>query len=151
MLKDNLAKKLAEQDGKNTRNILASKAGISQASFSNIMTGDIKNPGVYIVAKLAKELNCSIDELIGRNTQVSKSKKTSKGIAPIIFQPDLALKTSMTVLDLLDKTKQDVSFKEFLHITAAVYKYSVGKKENLVDEYFAGWFVQDFLDSKKDK
>lgn len=151
MLKENLAKKLAAQNCKITRNALASKAGISQASFSNIMTGEIKNPGVYTVAKIAKELNCSIDELIGRNTQESKSKNTSKSIEQINFQSDLALGSAMAVLDLLNKAKQDVSFKEFLHIVATVYKYSIGKKANIVDEYFANWFVQDFIDSKKNK
>lgn len=149
VLKENLAKKLAEQEGKITRSMLASKAGISQASFSNIMTGEIKNPGVYIVAKIAKELNCSIDELIGRKAKKGKQKQDQQISDKVQIKPELALNTAMAVLDLLSKAKKEISFKEFLHVTEEVYKYNIGKNTKAaVDEYFAKWFIEQFINSK---
>ncbi len=145
MLKDNLAKKLAEHEGRLTRNVLATRAGISQASFSQIMTGVVKNPGVYTIAKIAKELNCSIDELLGRTAYVPK--KAPKTLKQIECKPELALHSGLAVLDMLDKTKQDVSFETLLDIIATVYKYSIGKNSDVIDEYFANWFTE-YLSTK---
>lgn len=148
MLKDNLAKKLAEQGNRITRNTLASKVGISQASFSQIMTGAVKNPGVYTIAKIAKELGCSIDELIGRDAYVSK--KIASETEQIECNPDLALNVATTVLDALEEvTKAEIDFEALLEIISSVYKYSVGKNPDLVDEYFAKWFIQHFIDSMR--
>ena len=88
MFKEKLIQKLAEQNI--TRNSLAEKAGINQSSFSRIMTGDIKNPGVHTVGKIAKELNCSIDELIGRKVKGAKHEEDNQGPEKLTFDPKLA-------------------------------------------------------------
>jgi transcriptional regulator with XRE-family HTH domain len=43
---------------------LAEASGIKQATISDIETGDIKNPGIETIRKLAKALNVKIQKLI---------------------------------------------------------------------------------------
>ena len=147
MFKDILIQKLAEQNI--TRNSLAEKAGIKQSSFSRIMTGDIKNPGVHTVAKIAKELNCSIDELIGRKVKGGAKEKDSHQVEERLeFDPKLAATTADAVLNLLDQAEQKVKLEDFLSIAREVYQYSLDKNSDMVDEHFAKWFIKNFFSSK---
>jgi len=43
---------------------LARKADVSYATLAKIETGVIKKPSVYVVAKIAKALKISIEDLI---------------------------------------------------------------------------------------
>lgn len=43
---------------------LARKADVSYTTLTKIETGVIKKPSMYVVAKIAKALNISIEELI---------------------------------------------------------------------------------------
>lgn len=52
---------------KMTQNELAEASGIKQATISDIETGDIKNPGIETIKKLAKALNVKIQKLIDEN------------------------------------------------------------------------------------
>lgn len=45
---------------------LADKIGVSQVSISNYLTGK-RTPNLYVLDKIAKALNCSIDEFTYRN------------------------------------------------------------------------------------
>ena len=146
MFKDILIQKLAEQNI--TRNMLAEKAGINQSSFSRIMTGDIKNPGVHTVAKIAQELNCSIDELIGRKVKGTKGKGNNQESEQLKFDPKLAAATADVVLNLLDQAKQKVKLEDFLSIAREVYQYSLDKNSDTADEHFAKWFIKHFFSSK---
>ena len=145
MFKDRLAKKLEEQ--KISRNAFATKIGINQSSFSRIMTGDIKNPGVHTVAKIAKELNCSIDELIGREVKGSLVKEDTTVSEKLKFDRKLVFDTTDAVLNLLE-AKQNVKFEEFLNIAREVYQYNLEKNSNVTDEHFTKWFIKHFFSSK---
>lgn len=148
MFKDRLLQKLAEQGDKISHTALAKKVGIKQSYFSRIITGGIKNPGVYTVRKIAQELNCSTDELIGRKIKGSASKPKSHKLE---FHSELAFEAINLVLTLLDQSKQSVELDEFFNIAQEVYQYSLDKNSNTVDKVFADWFVKYFIASKASK
>jgi len=64
--KNNLGKKIKELRLKYhlSQDELARKADVPYTTLTKIETGVIKNPSVYVVAKIAKALNISIEELI---------------------------------------------------------------------------------------
>lgn len=146
MLKDNLAKKLAEHKDRITKGALASKAGISSVYFSQILNGTV-TPGVYTIAKMAKVFGCTIDELIGRKAPLSNAFENYAIEKACKFKHKLAISTVLTTADLLKKSKRDVNFEEFLEISTLVYQYSLGKNSTIVDEYFANWLIQHFVTS----
>lgn len=111
------------------------------------MTGAIKNPGVHTVAKIAKELNCSIDELIGRNVKSSKVKEDVQEPEKLKFDRKLVFETTDVVLNLLEE-KQKVKFEEFLSIAKEVYQYNLEKNSDIADEHFTKWFIKHFFSSK---
>lgn len=45
---------------------IADKAGISDTTLGNYMTGRTKSPGMDVLIKLADALDMSLDELVGR-------------------------------------------------------------------------------------
>lgn len=55
------------QKEKLSQDELARKSDIAYTTLTKIETGVIKSPSVYIVAKLAKALNVSLDNLINKN------------------------------------------------------------------------------------
>lgn len=47
-----------------SQDTLARKANVSYTSLTKIETGVIKNPSVYVVAKIAKTLEISMEKLV---------------------------------------------------------------------------------------
>ena len=64
--KNNLGKKIKELRLKHhlSQDELARKADVPYTTLTKIEIGVIKNPSVYVVAKIAKALRVSLDKLI---------------------------------------------------------------------------------------
>jgi len=64
--KNNLGKKIKELRLKHhlSQDELARKADVPYTTLTKIEIGVIKNPSVYVVAKIAKALRISLDKLI---------------------------------------------------------------------------------------
>lgn len=62
MVKGKKIKELIEKKGISMR-VLAAKVGVSEAMISYIVNG-LKEPSVTVLARIAKELECTVDELI---------------------------------------------------------------------------------------
>ncbi len=63
---NNLGKRIKELRLKHhlSQDKLARKANVPYTTLTKIETGVIKNPSVYVVAKIAKALNVKIDDLL---------------------------------------------------------------------------------------
>jgi transcriptional regulator with XRE-family HTH domain len=139
-LKDNLANKIATMGHTFTRKILATRAGVTQDSLSLILLGKTKNPGVYTIAKIAKALDCSIDELLGRDAARTNIEDVCG--KQIELKQDLVVNCTTKIIELLERGKIQTSLGKFLHILKNVYGYSLYKRSDTVDADFAGWFIE---------
>jgi transcriptional regulator with XRE-family HTH domain len=62
MVNGNKIKELIEKQGKSLRGI-APSVGVSESMMSYIVNG-LKEPSVAVLVRIAKELGCSVDDLI---------------------------------------------------------------------------------------
>lgn len=56
-------RQLVEASGRQHKSI-ALKAGVNVTTFSKILSGEDRNPGFELVARIARELNVSLDEIL---------------------------------------------------------------------------------------
>ena len=150
MLKDNLAKKILNKGDGFKQSVLARKAGVKEETLSQILNGNTKNPGIYTVAKIADALNCSIDELIGRDVSsfapaYSPSSLTKNTIFidnTIELVPELGRECVIAIANLLHQKNHKVSFAKFLYLIKEIYLYCLEKNSKTVDMKFASWFIE---------
>jgi len=76
-IKESLAKRISAMGSGFKKSAFVVKVGITEEALSHILTGKVKNPRVYTVAKMAKVLGCSVDELIGRDTAKNPSSSVA--------------------------------------------------------------------------
>lgn len=147
MLKDNLAKKMDEKGDGFRCSVLSRKTGIPHETILQILKGNTKNPGVFTIAKIADELGCSIDELVGRT-----SKADSLSIlhsANTNFDENLFSDVCDYVINLVkEKLKKDdsnIKLKIIIDIIDSIYDYSYKKNPKVLDTQFADWYCQTYF------
>ncbi len=136
MLKNSLAKKLAEKGDGFKRSVLSRKSGVTEATLYQIVTGIIKNPGVFTVAKIADALDCSMDELLERRAFLH-------GTEEMILKPDLFQSCVLTTLDLLRQKNQTLNITNCWQMISGIYAYCLSKNLETVDTEFANGFVEN--------
>lgn len=112
---------------------LANKSNLNKTTISSILYSRTKNPGVYTVAKIADVFDCTIEELLSD----SHSDKD------VELKVKLARECINVVLDLLDESKQKITFDAFLLMLKRIYLHAVHTKATAVDVEFAKKHVKD--------
>jgi len=144
-LKTNIEKQLS------ARNLSVSelerRAGLKQSTLQNILYGRSKNPSIETVSLIAKELNCSIEELMGELNVYHSEVPVSK-IDAVVEEPywnaTLYIKAIEVIQTILDAKKLNLSKKQILASVDEVYKYSMGVSEE-IDKRFAEWMIDKML------
>ena len=111
---------------------LSRKAGISSGIIHNIIKSDNPNPTIDSVLKIAKIMNCSLDELFEQNNFDLEYSPTK--IDPALLR---------SVCDCLCQLKElkNKNFNDFCKITYQVYKYCLENDLKQADSNFAKWYI----------
>lgn len=151
-LSNNIRQKLS------TKNISASelerRAGLKQSTLQNILYGRSRNPSIDTIKSIARELNCSIEELIGdldylnpnnpikveKHDKHDKHEKAEKEETEI-WNASLFIKAIETVQSILETKKCQLPKKQILAAVDEVYKYSIGVSDE-IDRRFAEWIIE---------
>ena len=133
-LKTILNKKLNDQGF--TQSSISKKTGLSKSLIHKTLT-ITDNPGIYTISKIAKALNCSIDELLGN--EQTKPHSYNYKIDNIIL-----LKTVTEYINQKLLTKKiEFNIDIFFQCIFEIYKYSVERNENnKIDVNFAEWYIE---------
>ncbi len=139
-LKDNIKQQLS------TRNMSASelerRAGLKQSTLQNILYGRSKNPSIETIRSIAKELNCSIEELIGVGNHLNSlyPEPKTETVEECLWNATLFIKAIEGVQIIIEKKNINLSKKQVLACVDEVYKYSIGVSEE-IDQRFADWVI----------
>lgn len=132
---------------------LEKRAGLKSSTIQNILLGRSKNPTIKVLQLIAKELNCSIDNLISGDPKISEIlpifKQNNKiRLIKAPWNGKLFIDTSIMVNKMcLEKQIKPTNDKAFLCITE-IYNYSANASHNNPDPKFAEWIIERFLVSK---
>lgn len=120
---------------------LERRAGVPHA-IVNIMRGRSKNPSIRVANSIAKELNCSVDELFEKKS-CTNTKETG---CPCDAE---VLNNSFKVLtNVLTEYQLSPELSDVLRCVEDIYKYTMESPTKEVDKRFAKWLTQrTFLES----
>lgn len=127
-----------------TINALEKQAGLKRSAARNILQGLSKKPSAETLKAIANVLGCSVDDLIGPNdsslTSISfKTNSTSKVTHP--WNEKLYVNTLNAILKNLKDKKPDLKFEQVTALIGEVYKYSLAKKSDKIDQDFVKWII----------
>jgi DNA-binding XRE family transcriptional regulator len=105
------------------------KADISPGIITHIMSSDSTNPTIETALKIAKLMNCSLDELFDREF-LSGNSKINKEL----------LQSICSFLCNLDEM-EGKTLDDFCNITKYIYSYCEENSLTEVDKNFVKWYV----------
>jgi transcriptional regulator with XRE-family HTH domain len=135
-LKETMVNKLKESGMSYSQ--LGREIGLSRGRIHQIFHAT-DNPGVHTIAKIAKVLNCSIDELL--NPQKDSYSKA------ILKNPELFKESLGELVELAKEQNIELTLEQLIKSTKEIYAYSSQTPTpNKVDRLFASWvFKSNFL------
>jgi len=141
-----LKNKILEHASKHRHSIrdLEHQAGLQSNAIHNILSDRSKNPTIDTVLKIANILECSVDEMLGREGFVEKSNTTGKFDTTF----DLCLFQSvcnyvMQFIEINNLGKLVLS--DVIYCVEEIYKYCLNTKSKIFDQNFAQWFLEQKL------
>lgn len=138
-IQQNLKKRLS-LTGMSVRD-LERRSGLKYSVVQNILYGRSKNPTINVLKPIARELGCSVEDLLSEN-HVSTS-----------VEENWSWKLYVDVVSLINHIFQDKglnpSKKQALTCINEIYKYSLDNVDK-ADQKFAEWIVDSFVLNKSD-
>ena len=136
--------KLKEHFDNNEINLSSfeNKAGLKRNAIHNILYDKSKNPTIENVVKIAEALDCSIDELLGRDEYFKKYIKNHR--SEIEYNAKLFNEILETVNKYIESNKiSNPSVGDVLHSIEEIYEYSISTTKSALDDKFALWFLKN--------
>jgi transcriptional regulator with XRE-family HTH domain len=118
---------------------LERRTGIPHAVV-NILHGRSKNPSLKTAQAIAKELGCSLEELISDNP--SPVATTTNAWNATLYKACFE-----AVFNCLQELKLQPKFHEVSEFINETYNYTLGSKTTTVDLHFVAWFIKKSLGS----
>jgi transcriptional regulator with XRE-family HTH domain len=111
---------------------LSKQAGISSGIVHNIIKSEKPNPTIDSVLKIAKIMDCSLDELLETNS-LDFNPETQNIVLPLL----------KSVCGYLCESKymENKNFNDFCKISNYIYNYCLENDLKEVDNNFAKWYV----------
>lgn len=141
-----LKNKILEHASKHRHSIrdLEHQAGLQSNAIHNILSDRSKNPTIDTVLKIANILECSVDEMLGREGFVEKPNTAGKFDTTF----DLCLFQSvcnyvMQFIEINNLGKLVLS--DVIYCVEEIYKYCLNTKSKIFDQNFAQWFLNQKL------
>jgi transcriptional regulator with XRE-family HTH domain len=143
MLKENIERLIANTKFESNKSLFAREANLNRDEVVRILSGKIKNPGIYTVSKIANVLNCSIDDLLGGSAATSKAAMVSEKDA---FQKPLFLNALNYILEYIEQHGlKDIKTGRLLQALDYIYSFSCHSGTDYLKEDFAKWFCKNSL------
>lgn len=132
---------------------LERRAGLSIHSVRNILKGRIKKPSAQSLQAIAEALECSIIDLMATSPSTNEgflyeTERKIRKHSPLEY-PDLMLKCSQKILDLIAEKNHTVGVEEYLDVVKKVYFYSSREEPRKLDIRFAEWLIESQFDDHK--
>jgi len=147
-----LQKNLRDILSKNNLSVseLERRAGLKQRAIQNILMGRSTNPGIDIISQLAKNLGCSIEELISEQTlDIKKSEKKPEPPNHFPWNPILFNNTFEFVNQFITEKKITPPINKVLDCIREIYSYCFDNDKNVLDKKFAEWIVNNRFSNKE--
>ena len=124
-----LKKKILEHANKHRHSIrdLEHQAGLQSNAIRNILSDRSKNPTIDTVLKIANILECSVDELLGREGFIQMPNTAGK------FDTNFDLSLFQSICN------------DVIYCVEEIYKYCLNTKSKIFDQNFAQWFLEQKL------
>ncbi len=119
---------------------LERRAGLKISAVRNILSGQSKNPGIEVIAAIAKLLNCSTDELLGLEQEKSKTESAKQKIIAI-WDYSLYENCLKEVHSYLQSKNVKPQAEQILFFIREAYIYSLEGKDKKADLRFIKWII----------
>lgn len=120
-------------------------AGLKRNILYNILSEKSKNPSLENILKIADALDCSIDELFGREKYFKKYIKNHR--SEIKYNKKLFESILDTINQFILKNPiNEVSLGDVFYIIEEVYEYSIKSNHGIIDNKFAIWMLENQLE-----
>jgi len=141
-----LKKKILEHANKHRHSIrdLEHQAGLQSNAIRNILSDRSKNPTIDTVLKIANILECSVDELLGREGFIQMPNTAGKFDTNF----DLSLFQSICnyVMQFIEiNNLGQLSLSDVIYCVEEIYKYCLNTKSKIFDQNFDQWFLEQKL------
>lgn len=117
---------------------LERRAGLKISAVRNILSGQSKNPGIEVIAAVAKLLNCSTDELLG--IEQSKSEAPKQKVINV-WDYNLYENCLKEVHSYLTSKSLKPQAEQILFFIREAYIYSLEGKDKRADLRFIKWII----------
>jgi len=143
-IQNNIKKQLSLK-GMSVRD-LERRSGLKYSVVQNILHGRSKNPTIKVIQRIARELDCTIEDLID-NSELNISRSgitTNPELNDIPWNGQLWIDSSIVVQKILAEKELTPSKEKAILCIQEVYNYSFGTSDK-ADSRFATWVIEKFL------
>lgn len=134
----NIKKQLSEKNM--TAAELERRTGIPHAVI-NILHGRSKNPSIRTAQAIAKELGCSVEDLISDGA--AQTKNTTPAIEE--WNSDVYMQAVRAICVCIQEQKLQPTVQDVTACVTEVYEYTIGGQSKTVEHRFAQWVVNKSL------
>lgn len=131
-LQENIKRHLQEQNMSAAE--LERRTGIPHAVV-NILHGRSKNPSLKTAQAIAKELGCTVEELLSDETSRPDTTQNT-------WNQKLYIDVFTTVCDCIGRLKLQPNPTQVANWLTEIYNYSIGTQNKQVDSRFAQWLIE---------
>jgi transcriptional regulator with XRE-family HTH domain len=121
---------------------LEMQAGVKRGAIRNIILGTSKNPGIDLLTKIAKTLECTVNDLIDlSNSTPASSRSIYVKDSEYEWNESLYIDCVKAISKNLNEKIPTLKLEQVLTLTSEAYKYSIDKQADKADQDFIKWLV----------
>ena len=142
ILQKQIQRKLDEKNL--TVNALEKMAGLKRSAARNLLDGYSKKPSAETLKAIADVLGCSVEDLMVPEDARLASMPAQSNVASKIthsWNEKLYVDSIKAISKKLADKKLDLKFEQVTQLAGEVYKYSLAKKTEKIDQDFINWLV----------
>lgn len=124
---------------------LERKAGLPRSSIRNFFHGASNNPGIASLEAIAKVLECSVDELIGKVYKTESKAKPKQDVNREWIE-ELFYNILNYIAAYTKKMGYKVTLEKMFFYLKESYIYSLEKNNNKMDKKFIEWIIEKNTD-----
>lgn len=132
------------EENKMTIKALERKAGLKYGALNNIVYGLTTRTNIFLYAKLAKVMGCTVDELMGKRISAPPSDPLRSGAknSPSVPDGKMLLAHLDYILLACEERKVSLSPTQVCSILEQSYLFSVKEGQKQPDHTFVRWLLE---------
>ena len=155
LLNDNLKQKMKEAGL--SVHALEKKAGLKRSAVQNILHGRSKKPSAEILFAIAKVFQCSIRELIDKNSPPIKYDASGAHLStesqlsyPVNSNNAINIELYVKAAKMAEKIFKKYPYESYseadvLKYILEIYQYAFNSHHDTIDPYFAEWLFKKYF------